>query len=76
MQMSVTNQYKETNAVLVAIVRIQQLHGYIHFMKNTWFDMNLNAKGHLDELQKAEIVGKSKLVPYVFIKTHNWINQR
>ena len=34
------------------------------------------AKGHLDELQKAEIVSKSKLVPSVFIKTRNWINHR
>ena len=33
-------------------------------------------KGHLDELQKAEIVSKSKLVPSVFIKTHYWINHR
>ena len=29
--------------------------------------------GHLDELQKAEIDKKSKLVPLVSIKTHNWI---
>ena len=28
------------------------------------------ATGHLDELQKAVIVSKSKLVPSVFIKTH------
>ena len=28
---------------------------------------------HLDELQKAEIVSKSKLIPSVFIKTHYWI---
>ena len=34
----------------------------------------LMAKGHLDELQKAEIVSKSKLVPSVFIKTHYSIN--
>ena len=34
------------------------------------------AKGHLDELQKAEIVCKSKLIPSVFIKTHYWINHR
>ena len=34
------------------------------------------AKGHLDELQKAEIVSKSKWVPSVFIKTHYWINHR
>ena len=27
-----------------------------------------SAKGHLDELQKADIVSKSKLVPSVFIK--------
>ena len=27
-------------------------------------------KGHLDELQKAEIVSKSKLVHSVLIKTH------
>ena len=33
-------------------------------------------KGHLDELQKAEIASKSKLVPSVFIKTHYWINHR
>ena len=26
------------------------------------------AKGHLDELQKADIVSKSKLVPSIFIK--------
>ena len=32
------------------------------------------AKGHLDELQKAEIVNKSKLVPPVFNNTHYWIN--
>ena len=32
--------------------------------------------GHLDELQKAEIVSKSKLIPPVPIKTHYWINQR
>ena len=34
------------------------------------------ALGHLDELQKAEIVSKSKLVTSVFIKTHYWINHR
>ena len=34
------------------------------------------AKGHLDELQKAEIVTKSNLVPSVYIKTHYWINHR
>ena len=34
------------------------------------------SKGHLDELQKAEIVSKSKLVHSVFIKTHYWINHR
>ena len=33
-------------------------------------------KGHLDELQKAEIVSKGKLVHSVFIKTHYWINHR
>ena len=33
-------------------------------------------KGHLDELQKADIVSKSKLVPSVFIKTRYWINHR
>ena len=31
---------------------------------------------YLDELQKAEIVSKSELVPSVFIKTHNGINHR
>ena len=35
-----------------------------------------SSKGHLDELQKAEIVSKSKLVPSVLIKTHYWLNQR
>ena len=30
--------------------------------------------GHLDELQKAEIVNTSKLILSVFIKTHYWIN--
>ena len=35
-----------------------------------------SAKGHLDELQKAEAISKSKLVPSVFIKTHYWINHR
>ena len=34
------------------------------------------AKGHLDELQKAEIFSKSKLVPSVFIKIQYWINHR
>ena len=34
------------------------------------------AKGHLDELQKAEIVSKIELVPSVFIKTHYWINHK
>ena len=33
-------------------------------------------KGHLDELQKAKIISKSKLVPSVFIKTHYWINHK
>ena len=33
-------------------------------------------KGHLDGLQKAEIVSKSELAPSVFIKTHYWINHR
>ena len=33
----------------------------------------LVAKGHLEELLKAEIVSKSKLVPSVFIKTRYWI---
>ena len=28
------------------------------------------AQGHLDELQKAEVVNTSKLVPSVIIKTH------
>ena len=32
--------------------------------------------GHLDELQKAEIISKSKFVPSVFIKTRYWINHR
>ena len=35
-----------------------------------------SAKGHLDELQKVDIVSKSKVVPSVFIKTHYWINYR
>ena len=34
------------------------------------------AKGHLDELQTAEIVKTSKLAPPVIIKTHYWINHR
>ena len=34
------------------------------------------ALGHLDELQKAEIISNSKLVPSVFIKIHYWINHR
>ena len=34
----------------------------------------LLALGHLDELQKAEIDSKSKLVPSAFIKTHYWTN--
>ena len=34
------------------------------------------AQGHLDELQKAEIVNTSTLVPLVIIKTHYWINRR
>ena len=34
------------------------------------------AKGHLDELQKVEIVNMSKFVPSVIIKTHYWINYR
>ena len=34
------------------------------------------AKGHLDELQEAEIVNTSKLVHAVIIKTHYWINHR
>ena len=33
-------------------------------------ELVLVAKGHLDELQEADIVSKSKLVPSVFIKTH------
>ena len=32
------------------------------------------AKGHLAELQKAEIFSKIKLIPSVFIKTHYWIS--
>ena len=32
--------------------------------------------GHLDELHKAEMVSKSKLVPSVFIKTYDWSNYR
>ena len=32
------------------------------------------AKGHLDDLHKAEIVNTSKLVPSVIIKTHYWLN--
>ena len=39
-------------------------------------ELILVAKGHLDELQKAEIVSKSKLVPSVVIKTHYWINHK
>ena len=35
-----------------------------------------SAKGHLDELRKAEIVSESKLVPSVFTKTYYWINHR
>ena len=34
------------------------------------------ALGHLDKLQVAEIVSKSKLVPSVVIETHYWINCR
>ena len=34
------------------------------------------SKGHLDELQKAEIVNTEKSVPSVIIKTHYWINHR
>ena len=30
----------------------------------------------LDELQKADIVTKSKLVPQIFIKTNYWMNHR
>ena len=37
---------------------------------------SLFAKGHLDELQKAEIGTKSNLVPSFFIKAHHWINHR
>ena len=49
-----------------------QLMGYFSaFLELIWV-----AKGHLDELQKADIVSKSKLVPSVFIKTHYWINHR
>ena len=36
--------------------------------------MGYFAKGHLDELQKAEIVNKSKSIPSVIIKAHYWIN--
>ena len=37
---------------------------------------NIYSETCLDELQKADIVSKSKLVPSVFIKTHYWINYR
>ena len=39
-------------------------------------ELILVAFGHLDELQKAEVVSKSKLIPSVVIKTHYWINYR
>ena len=39
-------------------------------------ELILVAKGHVDELQKAEIVSTSKLVPSVIIKTHYLINHR
>ena len=46
----------------------------------TWWDTFLPSGAHLGgpwpELQKAEIVSKSKLVPSVFIKSHYWTNQR
>ena len=32
--------------------------------------MVFGSDGHLDELQKAENISKSELVPSVFIKTH------
>ena len=41
-----------------------------------FLELILVAKGHLEELQKAEMFSKSKLLPVVFIKTHYWINQR
>ena len=40
----------------------------------TVYSLPSGALGHLDELQKAEIVSKSKLVPAVFTKTHKWIS--
>ena len=42
----------------------------------TKWDISLPSGAHLDEVQKAEIVCKSKLVPSVFIKTHYWLNHR
>ena len=39
-------------------------------------DNKITAKGHLDDLQKADIVSTSKMVPSVFIKTHYWIDHR
>ena len=35
-----------------------------------WSSSRWVAKGHLDELQKADIVSKIKLVSSVFIETH------
>ena len=42
----------------------------------TYWDTSLPPGAHLDEIQKAEIVSKSKLVPSAFIKTHHWINHK
>ena len=60
------------NAILVFINTVKPVYND-HLMGHfSAFSVELIsvAKGHLDELQKAEIVCKSKLVASVFIETH------
>ena len=64
----------DTAAQLITWRSLRVTHHYVLFtisLANTWWDTSLPSgahMGHLDELQKAEIVSKSKLVPSVFIK--------
>ena len=51
----------------------------VHTVKPVYNDHLMgyfSGQRHLDELQKADMVSKSKLVYPVFIKTHYWINHR
>ena len=66
-----------------AVYKMSAIFSQPQCVRFVWMDVgtvkpvyNDHLMGHLDELQKADIVNKSKLVPSVFIQIHYWINHR